>query len=87
MGTDSDGASTPPAIWPDIPPFGKYWRAAFLHDAAYRLKTRPIIGTKRECDELFFEAMQACDVSAAEALIIYAGVAKFGWHAFIEDRT
>ena len=83
LGTDSDA----PAIWPEIPPFGKYWRAAFLHDAACRLKTRPIIGTKKECDELFLEAMGACGVSAAEALIIYEGVARFGWHAFLEDRT
>jgi len=35
-GAASDGASTPPEVWPLMPPFGKYWPAAYLHDAAYR---------------------------------------------------
>ena len=35
-GASSDGASTPPEVWPILPPFGKYWPAAYLHDAAYR---------------------------------------------------
>jgi len=35
-GATSDGASTPPEVWPLVPPFGKYWPAAYLHDAAYR---------------------------------------------------
>lgn len=35
-GSTSDGASTPSIIWITIPPFGDYWKEAFLHDAAYR---------------------------------------------------
>jgi hypothetical protein len=37
-GSTTDGASTPVALWVAIPPFGPYWRAAVLHDAAYRGK-------------------------------------------------
>jgi hypothetical protein len=35
-GASSDGASTPREVWPLLPPFGQYWPAAYLHDAAYR---------------------------------------------------
>ncbi len=86
VGTESDGASTPLALWGMLPPFGNYWRAAFLHDAAYRAKTRPIIGSKRECDDLFDEAMLHCGVDASRRQIIFLGVKRFGGHAWLEDR-
>lgn len=34
-GALSNGASTPREMWDAIPPFGLYWPAAFMHDAAY----------------------------------------------------
>jgi len=35
--TDTDGGSTPPWLWPLIPPFGKKdWKAFVLHDGCYR---------------------------------------------------
>ncbi len=86
VGTETDGASTPPILWQQIPPFGAYWRAAILHDAAYRMRTRPIIGSKLECDELFLEAMELCDVSPVMRQIIYQGVVKFGEPAYLKDR-
>lgn len=54
VGDESDGASTPPATWLVTPPFGWYWRAAFLHDKVYRKTQRP----KAECDGLLLEAME-----------------------------
>ncbi len=85
-GISTDGASTPAVLWQKIPPFGKYWRAAFLHDAAYRMKTRPIIGSKKECDDLFLEVMEICGVDVVMCKIIHEGVLRFGGAAYIEDR-
>ena len=82
-GSTSDGASTPCELWPTIPPFGRYWRAAFLHDYLYRFTQRP----KVECDALFKEAMVSIGVNAIEADIIYQGVNLFGESNFQADRA
>jgi hypothetical protein len=82
-GTPTDGASTPGPIWNTVPPFGKYWLAAIMHDYLYRFTTRP----KDECDILFLEAMLYCGVDVVEAHAIYEGVHLFGQSAFDEDRA
>lgn len=81
-GTTSDGASTPPALWPTIPPFGAYWRAAFLHDYLYRDTEMP----KDRCDSLLREAILSLGVSPVLADTIYEGVHLFGWASFAGDR-
>ena len=81
-GSQSDGASTPCAIWNIIPPFGPYWRAAFLHDFLYRCTTIP----KEQCDSIFREAMLEYGTSFSEAETIYAAVALVGIEAFRKDR-
>ena len=46
-GALADGASIPQALWSTgLAPFGLWWLAAVVHDAMYRLRTRPIIGTR-----------------------------------------
>jgi len=82
-GTKTDGASTPRALWPTVPPFGLYWLAAFLHDYLYSHTQK----SKEECDGLFLEAMEDLGVPEYEAKIIYDGVYFFGWKAFREDRV
>lgn len=82
IGTKSDGASTPRLIWREIPPFGIYWRAAFLHDYLYRDTERP----KAECDDIFLEAMESLGTPAIESRTIYEGVHLFGWASFDGDR-
>ena len=81
-GSTSDGASTPREIWNLIPPFGKYWMAAVLHDYLYRFTQRP----KSECDLLLLEAMQSLGVGEFEAKIIYDGVRDGGQSSFDQDR-
>ncbi len=81
-GSDSDGASVPKIFWNIFPPFGKYWRAALLHDYLYRHTQRP----KAECDGLFYEAMRACGVGWLKAKTIYQGVNWFGVLAFRNCR-
>lgn len=82
-GATSDGASTPEALWPTVPPFGPYWPAAFLHDYLYRSTVFP----KERCDDLLMEAMVSLGVPDLEAEAIYRGVDLFGHSAFIADRT
>lgn len=93
-GTTSDGASTPPALWPTIPPFGSYWLAAILHDAAYRGVLEVKRGddwvvamlSKDSADSLLLEAMLSLGVSEVERLAIYGGVHFGGSTAFNKDR-
>lgn len=82
-GSTSDGASTPCEIWPTIPPFGRYWVAAFFHDHLYRSTQLP----KVVCDSLFKEAMISLGVSPLEADIIYEGVNLGGQISFNSDRA
>lgn len=81
-GAESDGASTPREIWDLIPPFGAYWKAAYLHDYLYRYTDRP----KAECDSILLEAMESLSVETLEAKAIYDGVAIGGEAAFTSDR-
>lgn len=78
----SDGASTPSLLWSVIPPFGKYWMAAVLHDVCYRFLQLP----KDRCDDLLKEAMELLEVPKVIAHPIYEGVHLFGWNSFNEDR-
>jgi hypothetical protein len=94
-GSESDGASTPQAVWNLIPPFGKYWPAAFLHDCAYRNTLRIWDGLnwvqagleKDECDSLLKEAMESLGVNPVELETIYEAVSIAGRAAFYKDRN
>ena len=80
-GATSDGASTPQAIWNLLPPFGKYWRAAFLHDYLYRLSGRQ----KSFCDSILLEAMDGCGVDLITRETIFKAVSSFGDAAYLAD--
>jgi hypothetical protein len=82
-GATSDGASTPREIWDFIPPFGTYWKAAFLHDYLYRYTQMP----KADCDALLKEAMQCLQVDPIEITAIYDGVTVGGQCSFNSDRS
>lgn len=91
IGAATDGASTPQMAWSvGLPPFGKYWLACVLHDAAYR-NTLLCEGskanlTKEQSDLLLKEAMKSSDVDDLDLIEIYAGVKFGGWKAFKDDR-
>jgi hypothetical protein len=87
VGTYSNGASTPREMWSVLPPFGKYWMAAFLHDGAYdnMLQIQQPNGAftvarlpKSQCDALLFEAMDSLGVTQEEKAAIYKAVDLFG---------
>ena len=97
LGATSDGASTPREGWPLLPPFGRYWPAAYLHDCAYRntlcvLNNRvqswlPASLPREKCDALFKEAMQSLGVNNLEMETIYEAVALAGESSFAADRS
>jgi hypothetical protein len=80
-GATSDGASTPPALWPTLPPFGRYWPAAYLHDYLYRNPSPD----KDFADETLLDAMEFLGVWDVDAKIIYEGVARFGSSSYEAD--
>ena len=82
IGCTSDGASTPHPVWNILPPFGKYWRAAFLHDFLYRSTQYP----KSFCDTVLLEAMESIGVDSLERDSIYYAVKYFGEDSFNADR-
>ena len=90
-GANSDGASTPPEIWLNFPPFGSYWPAAFLHDCAYRGTLQNEDGSlamlpKEKCDSLLLEAMAILGTHEFTRTAIYEGVALGGANSFDSDR-
>lgn len=95
VGSASDGASTPAIMWPELAPFGPWWLAAVVHDAAYRgtLERQMANGSwlkanlpKAECDTLFLDLMSALGVDQAKKETLYEGVHLCGWKAFRDDR-
>lgn len=95
VGATSDGASTPAFMWPKLAPFGLWWLAAVVHDAAYRgtllrLTTdnewKLAMLPKDECDTLFLDCMSALGVDQKDKDALYEGVHLLGWGSFKEDR-
>jgi hypothetical protein len=71
----TDFASTPRFIWWLYPPFGRYLKAAVLHDFLCS-----ILGLeKRLVDAVFWTAMRASKCRWWEIFPIYYAVRVFGW--------
>jgi hypothetical protein len=77
----SDFASTPQALWCDLPPTGKYTPAAVVHDFLYATGT----GTREQADNVLREAMQDLGVDWRRAELIFDGVRIGGQHAWDQD--
>lgn len=74
----TDLASVPKALWAVMPPFGNHTKAAVLHDYLYFVGIRP----RKECDEIFLEAMAAMGVSKTRRYLMYWAVRAFGKKAY-----
>lgn len=81
-GFETDFASVPQILWSVIPPWGKYGKAAVLHDYLYKSG----IFERGRCDDIFLEAMEVLDVSWIKRKIIYRGVRMGGWIAWNSHR-
>lgn len=74
VGFITDFASIPRALWSIMPPDGKYAKAAVIHDYMYS----NAIKTKKEADEIFFEAMGVLGVPVWQKWVMYEAVNFFG---------
>lgn len=77
----TDQASVPRIFWSIIPPFGRYGKAAVLHDYLYD-KTCTYNYSRKDCDKIFYEAMRACKTKKITAKILYYGVRLGGRSRF-----
>lgn len=77
----TDFASVPRAFWCIFPPDGQYTQAAVLHDFIYSkrglLEKREL--SRKECDDIFLEAMGVLEVGYITKTTIYLAVRGFGW--------
>ena len=71
----TDFASVPQFLWGWLPSWGKYGKAAILHDYIYQthLTERSI------ADSIFYEAMLISGTRLLRAKLMYYGVRLFGW--------
>ena len=78
----TDFASVPRLFWRLFPPWGKYGKAAVLHDYLYHKQRR----SRREADAIFLEAMGVLGVPWLSREMMYAAVRAFGWAAWRSNR-
>lgn len=74
----TDLASVPRILWPILPPFGKYGKAAVLHDFLYASGYK----TRKHCDQVFLEAMEVLNVPKWKRIPMYLAVRLFGFRAY-----
>jgi hypothetical protein len=72
----TDFASVPRIFWNIFPPWGKYGKAAVLHDWLYSIEYK---NNRKLCDDIFYEAMKILGVGFTTRNIIYYAVRSFGW--------
>ena len=75
VGFVSDFASSPFFVWSLIPPWGRYSKAAVLHDYCYSIN----LHSRKWSDDLFLEAMLVLEVPRWKALLLYWAVRLGGW--------
>ena len=87
----TDFASSPWFAWWAIPSWGKYGKAAIIHDFLYQHKymnrevseiVSQIPVTRKRADDIFKEAMIVLGVKKWRIFLMYWGVRLFGWLAW-----
>lgn len=80
----TDFASVPPIARWIIPKSGKYNQAAVLHDFLYqslKAKWKDWNGkhyTRKQCDDIFLDAMKVLGVNWLKRVLMYRAVRRFG---------
>lgn len=94
----TDFTSSPFIFWPFIPKWGKYGKAAIVHDYLYQFlrwmleqpQYKPLFdhfdyardNPRKFADDIFKEAMQVLDVAPWRVFLMYYGIRAFGWLAW-----
>jgi len=97
-GTLTDFASIPRFFWRLLPPTGEYGKAAVIHDwlyqnlgiiqqhLAYDVSPRLREYTRKQCDDIFLDAMSVLGVPAWKKRAMHGAVRAFGWSAWNSHR-
>ena len=77
-----DGASVPRFLWASIPPWGSYGPATIVHDYLCEYlfiteKGSQVKITRKEADQIFFEAMEVLEVKAWTQFKIKLGINSY----------
>ncbi len=87
----TDGASVPRVLWGWLPAWGRWSRAATLHDYGYGLihegAPHPLMVTRQEADRVFYEAMLVSGVNRPTALVMWLAVRFFGQFARVRSAA
>ena len=80
----TDFASIPWLFWAFLPAWGKYGKAAVIHDYLYQLHRLfgITLKTRKEADDIFYEAMLVSGTKPWKAKVMYWAVRLFGWAAW-----
>jgi len=70
----TDFASVPRIFWNILPPWGKYGKAAVVHDFCYGTGCY----SRKKCDRIFYKGMQVLGVPWWKRKIMYWAVRLFG---------
>ena len=81
-GTTTDFASIPRTFWSIFPPFGRYIRAAILHDYCYQNG----LFSRKIADRLFFEEMMKDGVAQWKSILMWKAVRLFGKQAYKNEQ-
>ncbi len=82
IGTYTDFASIPRALWAAFPRWGKYGNAAVIHDWMYWDQSR----SRKEADDIFLEGMEVLEVPTWKRRAIYSAVRTFGGIAWKSNQ-
>ena len=74
----TDFASVPFIFWSFIPKWGKYGKAAIVHDALYQFQSLP----RGDADSIFREGMITLGVAKWRVFLMYWAVRLFGWGSY-----
>ena len=82
----TDFASSPRIFWPIVSPWGKWGKAAIVHDYLYQNHGEILIfkwyTSRKHADDIFLEAMTVLGVAPWRRRLMYRGVRLFGWLAW-----
>ncbi len=84
-GFKTDFASIPRLFWNILHPAGPHRGAAVIHDYLYNQR-HVHKRTRKECDKIFLEAMEALGVSWIKRHTMYRAVRSFGWAAWNKKK-
>ena len=80
----TDGASVPRFFWRAIPPYGRHFNAAVVHDYLYRHHEHGM--TRDECDIIFLEIMLRDGVPPGRINAMYRAVRAFGRRSWQDGK-